>query len=431
MKKRKIIFAVVLLFAVLFLLISVEAIGVQLICLRKGEVIKFSQCNPNIPDKICESTTCQLCVDEIRTGVYCPESLNSCNEGSGSCKYLYEQQQQQNETQEKLPVITLFNPVNGYFQEEAGEIEFSFKATDSSKLEICNLILNNKSVASKSRPISLSTQRLYYTPEPGDYIWNIECTTRTGAYSKIYAITSESREFSVEKTNETSQNETQNILLITPENGYTIEGAQNILFSYSISYANLSEIQECKLILNENAVSVSNEISAENTITQLLDVGSYTWRIECTANEILTSEIRNLTINSPALAPASSPSGGGGGGGGCLTKWNCTEWGGCINGSQTRNCNKEKKYCYAEKEPDKTRNCTLSTENLANNLEANEEIEEEKETETLSENIVQKGVKGITGAVVGVLDDNRTPIAVAFIIAVVFVVIMISYFKKK
>ncbi len=37
------------------------------------------------------------------------------------------------------------------------------------------------------------------------------------------------------------------------------------------------------------------------------------------------------------------------GGSGCLTTWECSEWGTCINGNQTRDCSKVKSYCYAPK----------------------------------------------------------------------------------
>ena len=46
-------------------------------------------------------------------------------------------------------------------------------------------------------------------------------------------------------------------------------------------------------------------------------------------------------------------------GGGCRTTWECTEWGDCINGNQTRDCSKVKSYCYAPKKdkPLEVREC--------------------------------------------------------------------------
>jgi hypothetical protein len=50
------------------------------------------------------------------------------------------------------------------------------------------------------------------------------------------------------------------------------------------------------------------------------------------------------------------------GGGICLTNWNCTSWSSCTNGIQTRNCTKEKNYCYADtkKKPAENQSCSVS-----------------------------------------------------------------------
>jgi len=53
------------------------------------------------------------------------------------------------------------------------------------------------------------------------------------------------------------------------------------------------------------------------------------------------------------------------GGGGCLTNWSCSPWSSCINGKQTRNCTKEKPYCYADLKikPIENQNCFVKTKN--------------------------------------------------------------------
>ncbi len=66
---------------ILILSISlVSASQVQLLCLNNGETLKFSQCNPLIPDRTCSSTQgCQLCTTYTDSGVYCPANINVCN----------------------------------------------------------------------------------------------------------------------------------------------------------------------------------------------------------------------------------------------------------------------------------------------------------------------------------------------------------------
>jgi hypothetical protein len=53
----------------------------QLLCLDNGQTVAFSECNPLIADRVCDSTFgCQYCVDyNALTGVYCPSSINACN----------------------------------------------------------------------------------------------------------------------------------------------------------------------------------------------------------------------------------------------------------------------------------------------------------------------------------------------------------------
>lgn len=66
--------------------------------------------------------------------------------------------------------------------------------------------------------------------------------------------------------------------------------------------------------------------------------------------------------NSPTTPPTtdSEITGGTTGRGGCLANWTCTPWSSCINGIQTRNCTKEKSYCYADlkQKPAQSQSCT-------------------------------------------------------------------------
>ena len=52
------------------------------------------------------------------------------------------------------------------------------------------------------------------------------------------------------------------------------------------------------------------------------------------------------------------------GGGGCRTTWECTEWGDCVEGNQTRDCSKVKSYCYAPKKdkPLEFRECEVQAD---------------------------------------------------------------------
>ncbi|MBI2632010.1 hypothetical protein HYW75_03330 [Candidatus Pacearchaeota archaeon] len=59
-----------------------------LVCLGKGEKVKFSQCNPGIRDYTCTSTSCNVCASVCSNGAYGPASPNKCNSLGLSCTYL-------------------------------------------------------------------------------------------------------------------------------------------------------------------------------------------------------------------------------------------------------------------------------------------------------------------------------------------------------
>ena len=103
MKRGKIILTVAMLLfiSIIFLATTTIAVGTQLFCLKEGQIIKFSECNSDIEDKTCETTTCQICVNEIRNRIYCPVNINECNQ---QCIPFEES------SQENPPQITLISP---------------------------------------------------------------------------------------------------------------------------------------------------------------------------------------------------------------------------------------------------------------------------------------------------------------------------------
>lgn len=79
--KKTIIIATLTIFTILLIsLVSAESYSV---CLGKGEKIRFSQCNPDMNDYTCGEDKCQLCVNEISEGIYCPSGL--CGPLGGEC----------------------------------------------------------------------------------------------------------------------------------------------------------------------------------------------------------------------------------------------------------------------------------------------------------------------------------------------------------
>lgn len=65
------------------------------------------------------------------------------------------------------------------------------------------------------------------------------------------------------------------------------------------------------------------------------------------------------TCSSCAADCGACPPSGGSSLGGCVTNWTCTAWSACSGGTQTRSCSKVLSYCYANWQPEVSRNCNV------------------------------------------------------------------------
>jgi hypothetical protein len=111
-------------------------------------------------------------------------------------------------------------------------------------------------------------------------------------------------------------------------------------------------------------------------------------------------------------------SSGGGGGNGCATKWTCTAWSACTDGTQTRTCNYSVNYCTPKiSKPAESQTCNATIAGTA-------PIQATPSTPT-------KGFFAtITGAVVGTLGTGGAIVVIAFIVSVVGLVIILRIGRK-
>lgn len=79
--KTKLAFMLAIVLALaLFISIASATSQIQSVCLKKGEILQFSKCNPVIADLVCTSTQCKTCASyDPATKIYCPRSFNNCN----------------------------------------------------------------------------------------------------------------------------------------------------------------------------------------------------------------------------------------------------------------------------------------------------------------------------------------------------------------
>ena len=179
MKNRLFIVILVLSLTLLFSINLINAGEVSLYCLKNGQTLEFSKCNPNMQNYYCDSSLCQICVEKT-DNVYCPKNPNICNSNGSSCEYLND-----DITGDELPspYIALLNPIEGYTKDDIAAIEFSFKITEKSYMyQTCELLLDGESVGPKKiKPISTSTQKISVPVGTGPHQWKIKCT-KTSSY---------------------------------------------------------------------------------------------------------------------------------------------------------------------------------------------------------------------------------------------------------
>ncbi len=394
MKRGKIILTItILLFiSITFLAATTIAVGTQLFCLKKGQIIKFSECNPDIEDKTCETTTCQICVNEIRNRIYCPVSINRCNK---QCIPFEESRQ------EDHPQITLISPQLNQIMQTPQQTDFLFRVTRSYDIKACDLILDSISIPIKSR-IQSSNNKITQFVQSGEHSWQIQCTTRYNVQ-----INSEIRALTVQ-SNQNNNHSSQPITLISPEDNKTTTQNQDIMFTFRISPALITGQLKCSLIINNNFTSIINATGDTNIISHTLQIGRYIWRIECkNQEEIFLSQTRTLTIALQSNQDNSQSSGSNAGVGG--SSGGSSSGGGAITQS---------------KKQDKFKNISSTNDtgidqlvSLNSNITNNKEIV--KQTETVA----------ITGAVIGALERYKLP-AIIFII-IIFISVIFFFIKRK
>jgi hypothetical protein len=86
MKKNYLLAVISMILIAVIAINLVSAVNLKLLCLDKGDTIKFSKCNSAMSDRTCTNNAgCQFCVDAVSNGVYCPKNINECNSAGLQC----------------------------------------------------------------------------------------------------------------------------------------------------------------------------------------------------------------------------------------------------------------------------------------------------------------------------------------------------------
>ncbi|MFA5173577.1 MAG: hypothetical protein WC438_00160 [Candidatus Pacearchaeota archaeon] len=305
----------------------VAADTLQQLCLTKGQKALFSECNSAMEDYYCGVDLCPMCVTLKDNGVYCPASLNACNDaGIDSCTYSDQAIEPKQPTIDSA-VVVILSPANNS-QLDAGDIAFAFKI-GSHRFHTCNLIINGNSVDSKVGSSSLQTRKQYdfnnQTLTDGTYQWKVQCTEIETDGADIFESPIQTLIIGTGDNGDDTEPpvippvvESKDIILVSPAHGASFTGDQEITFNYEFnSTITLSKVTACDFIINSETSAINiTGLALSNSYVKSLTVGSYDWKIQCMYNgKQINSTTKNLVINA-VPAPASSGGGGGGGGGG-------------------------------------------------------------------------------------------------------------------
>lgn len=394
--------------------ISLASAEIYNLCLTKGQTLKLSLCNPSMADKLCTKTVCQYCVNEIRQGVYCSLPLNQC--ADPDCRYLSASNATNttNTSSGSSGSITVLSPENGYSSENPA-LTFSFRLTNVQNYLNCAVFLNNNLAAYNSSRLDSLNNKISLNLSTGNFSWFIRCFDKNSNYTD-----SAQRSISILRNSSLIY-----IDLASPaENSSAYSGVQNFLFSVS----DQSRIKECSIVLNGNSTGSINSTNP-NQANLTLAAGNYNWSVSCldSSGSSWTSSERTLYISD---IPVVSGGGGGGGssgggssgggssGGGsyCGTKYNCSEWGECIDGVQTRTCTIPKGMCVPATKAKTNQPCTAAAENIT-------EPVQNTETEKKSTNL-------FTGALVK-LKSRPITMWSSIIVIVAIIILLIIFFSFK
>jgi cytoskeletal protein RodZ len=214
-----------------------------------------------------------------------------------------------------------------------------------------------------------------------------------------------------------TDNEAPIISLLSPTNNYSTTDS-TIFFEFNVS--DNSNVY-CELLLN-NVSQYSSSIKGDNVFNTSLGTGDYFWAVYCNdsySNEVTTNwsvfSIEAITTTTQTTEDTYS-------GGSCAYDsnydWQCSDWGECIDGTQTRTCDTSNNCGNSYGRPTVERSCTETSTN---------ESEETNPEETVEE--TPGFFSAITGAVIG--GGMKGTIWVVVIVIILIVLWMIIRRKRK
>lgn len=346
------------------------------------------------------------------------------------------------------PIIYDLSPGQNKAFNFGENITVEFKSNDSFSAINCSLILDLVEYSS----LSNVTNNIIYNItlsnlSAGKHNYTINCTdsfNNTASSEPINLTVLANISFSDSTTNYTNLTQEEDISNVY---GFFIENQYaKINFTQAIDFSSGIDFSNC-INLSYNFVYINITCFSEFNKKAVITLYNLTWEDpRVLKNSALCTDCIELLYNStngtyvfsiiePAeynteetpdspTTPTSSSSSGSSSS--CITEWTCTNWTNCIEGKQTRTCDKKVARCNTKTiKPEETKDCLIQNSvNIGNqnNNPSAEEIENKEEQEGF--------FAGITGAAIGAL---TTPLGVVLIFVVLIggVYVAIILLEKK
>ena len=209
------------------------------------------------------------------------------------------------------------------------------------------------------------------------------------------------------------------------DNNATLSGSGTAIFNVTVNNTNGT----VWLFINGANYTATNLTANVYNVSLTLEAGTYnyTWNAygSGTSNLSYNSSIMYYTVNATTTTQSTTTSSGTGGGSSCVTKWDCTEWGNCINSIEKRTCSYKTGYCKPyETKPIEARSCT----NSLNSEKSIPQIEDSLNEKTGIEE-VNSSKEGLEKSGLNSIKEN--PYIIYGLVILLILVIFIGLFKKR
>lgn len=288
------------------------------------------------------------------------------------------------------PEVNLIQPESKTPFENSLDVFVEFNSTDLSSIDSCELYFNGEiNQTFNSINQNLNYNKTFSGLSSGEHNWSISCEDSSGnigsSETNFFTILYDVNLTEINATNLSLESNISSVSNFWVGNSYgEVNWTQAIDFSSGSDWASCIDISENRTEINSSCFSEFNK-SATITFYNLTWDNPQVLRdgLECTDCVIQSgynSSIGTLIVNvtgfsiyttqeTPiSVAPVNSGGGSSGGGGSsssCTALWDCSDWSICIDGLQTRTCEKVNS-CSRGESPELIQSCVLNVENNSN-----------------------------------------------------------------